>query len=243
MDDDTLRATLKARALDIARRYRGRFAEYDLNNEMLHGNYYEERLGPNITRDMAAWMRQEDPQAVLYLNDYDILTGRRLEDYLVQIRKFLDQGVPIGGIGVQGHLHGDTFDPRRAPECAGPAGAVQTADPRHRVQFPRPTLQVLWPARRAAVRRGGAGQGEGAGRLLPHLLRPPRGGRNPDVGVLGGGQLDSGFVAVPAGLVADTRPPRPTATWCSKQWWTTLARARPMPKAAARSVPSSDVTG
>ena len=24
-------------------RYRGRFAEYDLNNEMIHGNYYEKR--------------------------------------------------------------------------------------------------------------------------------------------------------------------------------------------------------
>jgi len=111
MDDDTLRETLKARARDVARRYRGRFAEYDLNNEMLHANYYEERLGTNITRDMALWMRQEDPQAVLYLNDYDILTGRRLEDYIVQIRKFLGQGVPVGGIGVQGHLHGDSFDP------------------------------------------------------------------------------------------------------------------------------------
>jgi GH35 family endo-1,4-beta-xylanase len=111
VDDDTLRATLKARAVDVARRYKGQFAEYDLNNEMLHGNYYEERLGPSITRDMAAWMRQEDPQAVLYLNEYDILTGRRLEDYIAHIRKFLDQSVPIGGIGVQGHLHGDSFDP------------------------------------------------------------------------------------------------------------------------------------
>ncbi len=111
MDDATLRETLKARALDIGTRYRGRFAEYDLNNEMLHANYYEERLGPNITRDMAAWVRQGDPNAVLFLNDYDILTGRRLDDYVVHIRRFLDQGVPFGGIGVQGHLHGDSFDP------------------------------------------------------------------------------------------------------------------------------------
>jgi GH35 family endo-1,4-beta-xylanase len=111
MDDETLRATLKARAVDIARRYRGRFAEYDLNNEMLHGNFYEQRLGTNITRDMAAWMRQEDPQAVLYLNDYDITTGRRVDDYAAQIEQFVEQGVPLGGIGVQGHLHGDTFDP------------------------------------------------------------------------------------------------------------------------------------
>jgi endo-1,4-beta-xylanase len=110
LDDAALRETLKARGLDVAHRYRGRFAEYDLNNEMLHGNYYEQRLGPGITLEMATWMRQKDPQAVLYLNDYDILTGRRLEDYVAQIRKFLDQGVPIGGIGVQGHLHGDSFD-------------------------------------------------------------------------------------------------------------------------------------
>ena len=111
MTDEELRSTLQARAEDVARRYRSRFAEYDLNNEMLHGNYYEQRLGPNITRDMAAWMRQEDPQAALYLYDYDITTGRRVEDYAVQIQKLLDQGVPLGGIGVQGHLHGDTFDP------------------------------------------------------------------------------------------------------------------------------------
>jgi endo-1,4-beta-xylanase len=111
MDDETLRRTVEARARDVARRYRQRFAEYDLNNEMLHGNYYQDRLGPGITRDMARWMREEDPQAVLFLNDYDILTGRRVDDYVAQIRSLLDQGVPVGGIGVQGHLHGETFDP------------------------------------------------------------------------------------------------------------------------------------
>ncbi len=111
LDDDALREVVKARALDIGTRYRGRFVEYDLNNEMIHGNYYEERLGPAITRDMAAWVRQGDPDAVLYLNDYDILTGRRLDDYVAHIRGLLDQGTPIGGIGVQGHLHGDSFDP------------------------------------------------------------------------------------------------------------------------------------
>jgi GH35 family endo-1,4-beta-xylanase len=110
MPDDELRQTLENRALDIGRRYKGRFAEYDLNNEMIHGNYYEERLGTNITLQMAQWVREADPDAVLYLNDYDILTGRRLDDYLRHIRTLLAQGVPIGGIGVQGHLHGDSFD-------------------------------------------------------------------------------------------------------------------------------------
>ncbi len=112
LPDDELRATLKARALDIGTRYRGQFAEYDLNNEMIHGNYYQDRLGTNITREMAQWVRQGDPKAVLFLNDYDILTGARLQDYCRQIRALLAQGVPIGGIGVQGHLHTDTFDPK-----------------------------------------------------------------------------------------------------------------------------------
>ncbi len=111
LPDDQFREALKTRALDIAQRYRGRFAEYDLNNEMIHGNYYEQRLGTNITLQMAQWVRQEDPKAVLFVNDYDILTGARLEDYVWQIRTLLDQGVPIGGIGVQGHLHADSFDP------------------------------------------------------------------------------------------------------------------------------------
>jgi GH35 family endo-1,4-beta-xylanase len=110
MPDEEFREALKNRALDVGRRYKGRFAEYDLNNEMIHGNYYEQRLGTNITLQMAQWVREADPQAVLYLNDYDILTGRRLDDYLRHIQGLLSQGVPIGGIGVQGHLHGDSFD-------------------------------------------------------------------------------------------------------------------------------------
>jgi endo-1,4-beta-xylanase len=112
MPDDEFREALKGRALDVGRRYKGRFAEYDLNNEMIHGNYYEQRLGTNITLQMARWVREGDPNAVLYLNDYDILTGKRLDDYVRHIRTLLAQGVPIGGIGVQGHLHGDTFDVR-----------------------------------------------------------------------------------------------------------------------------------
>lgn len=111
LPDAELRLVLQARARTLAARYRGRMAEYDLNNEMIHGNYYEQRFGPRITLEMAQWFREVDPEARLWLNDYDILTGRRLADYVKHIRGLLDMGVPIAGIGVQGHLHGDSFDP------------------------------------------------------------------------------------------------------------------------------------
>ena len=111
LDDEELRMAIQQRARTIGARYRGRFAEYDLNNEMIHANYYEQRLGPEFTRQMALWVKQGDPDAKLFVNDYDILTGNRLDDYVKHIRRLLDMGTPIAGIGVQGHLHGDTFDP------------------------------------------------------------------------------------------------------------------------------------
>jgi endo-1,4-beta-xylanase len=50
LTDAELEQTLKNRAETLTARYKGRFAEYDLNNEMIHGNYYENRLGPDITK-------------------------------------------------------------------------------------------------------------------------------------------------------------------------------------------------
>ena len=111
LDDTALRAALQARGEDIARRYRGRFVEYDFNNEMIHGDYYVDRLGAGITAEMAGWVLAQDPDAKLYVNDYDTLTGRRLEDYVAHIQQLKSMGIPIAGIGVQGHLHGDSFDP------------------------------------------------------------------------------------------------------------------------------------
>jgi endo-1,4-beta-xylanase len=111
LSDLELKLALQQRGRSVAARYRDRFAEYDLNNEMIHANYYEQRLGPSITKDMEQWVHEADPNARLFVNDYDITTGRRLADYVKDIRRLLDMGVKLAGIGVQGHLHGDSFDP------------------------------------------------------------------------------------------------------------------------------------
>ena len=110
LPNEELEKTLKNRAETLTARYKGRFAEYDLNNEMIHGNYYEEKLGAEITKKMAQWAKNGDPEAKLFLNDYNITTGVKLPQYMAQIRSLLKQGVPIAGIGVQGHLHAESFD-------------------------------------------------------------------------------------------------------------------------------------
>ncbi|MFV1967124.1 MAG: endo-1,4-beta-xylanase, partial [Pirellulaceae bacterium] len=160
LGDDELYEVVKARALDIGRRFRGRFAEYDLNNEMMHANYYEQRFGPDITKQMADWVRQGDPDAVLYLNDYDVLTGNRLEDFVAHTRNFLKQGVPIGGIGVQGHLHGDSFEPaalrRSLDELAKlklPIRITEFNMPGQRSRFYRDKQQQLTPEEEQAKAR------------------------------------------------------------------------------------------
>ncbi len=117
LNDEELRAALKKRGGETASHFKGKFVEYDLNNEMVHGNYYEKRLGDGITKDMADWVLTGDRNAKLWLNDYDILTGNRIADYMAQIRKFQKQGVPIAGIGVQGHLHTETFSREKLKEA------------------------------------------------------------------------------------------------------------------------------
>jgi endo-1,4-beta-xylanase len=109
LTDEQLYDELHKRARTIAPRYKGRFVEYDFNNEMMHGDYYQERLGPGITPKMAGWIKEYDPEAKLFLNDYDILTGNLLQKYVDHIKDLQGRGMPIDGIGVQGHLHGEDF--------------------------------------------------------------------------------------------------------------------------------------
>lgn len=115
LSDAELKQRIQERAETITKRYKGRFAEYDLNNEMIHGNYYEDRLGPDITKLMFQWAHNGDPDAKLDLNDYDVLIndsplGIGLPEYMAHIRKLLRQGIPIAGIGAQGHSSLETFD-------------------------------------------------------------------------------------------------------------------------------------
>lgn len=107
LDTDALRQAVERRARDVARRFHGRITEHDLNNEMLHGSYYRDRLGPGIIKEMTTWARDENPDLIFYVNDYNILSGKELDRYVAQIEDFLNQGIPVGGIGVQGHFHGE----------------------------------------------------------------------------------------------------------------------------------------
>ncbi|RQW09968.1 1,4-beta-xylanase, partial [candidate division KSB1 bacterium] len=105
LDNDELRAAIGRRALDVTRHFKGRIDEFDLNNEMIHGDFFRRRLGYGIINEMALWARMGNPEVQLYLNDYGVLDGGfNADTYLWQIRTLLANGVPIDGIGCQAHL-------------------------------------------------------------------------------------------------------------------------------------------
>ena len=113
LDDEELRSALKGRAHNVTQRYKGRIREYDVNNEMLHCNYYKKRLGGDIRQDMFEWCKTSDPNAILYVNDYNILNDDDLDRYEKQIQGFIDSEMAIGGIGLQGHFGQEGVDAKK----------------------------------------------------------------------------------------------------------------------------------
>lgn len=104
LDDAELELEVEERLEDVVSHFQGRLRHWDVNNEMLHGSFFEDRLGPDVRRWMFERTREIDPDVQLFVNDYNIVSGTEADAYVQQIQGFLDQGFPLDGIGVQGHF-------------------------------------------------------------------------------------------------------------------------------------------
>ncbi len=104
LNNAQLRKAVVKRGSSLAAHFKGRIDEFDLNNEMLHGDFFRRRLGFGVINEMAWIVKAANPDAKLYLNDYGILDmGYNAGPYIKQIKNLLDNGIPIDGIGCQGH--------------------------------------------------------------------------------------------------------------------------------------------
>jgi GH35 family endo-1,4-beta-xylanase len=88
---------------DVAR-FNGTVKEYDVINEPVHELWLSDRVGDSVNWNAFKWAREEDPDAILYVNEYNVLVWGSLGGYVQEIQRMLDHGAPIDGIGVQGHL-------------------------------------------------------------------------------------------------------------------------------------------
>lgn len=100
-----LRAAINRRGYGVTQHFKGRISEFDLNNEMVHGEFFESRLGYGVINEMAWMVKAANPDAKLYLNDYAILDmGFNANTFVMELENLLASGVPIDGIGCQAHL-------------------------------------------------------------------------------------------------------------------------------------------
>ncbi len=111
LSDEELLQHMEQRTMRTVSRYAGIITDYDVLNEPLHCPSLEKRLGPAGLQKMFQWTRDADPMAGRYLNEYNVLAGGRAGEYAMYIQQKLSEGIPISGIGVQGHFTG-TADPR-----------------------------------------------------------------------------------------------------------------------------------
>ncbi|KAL6982327.1 Glycoside hydrolase, 10 [Sarracenia purpurea var. burkii] len=108
LSKNDLITAVQNRLTGLLNRYKGKFKHYDVNNEMLHGSFYQDRLGKDIRASMFKTANQLDPSALLFVNDYHVEDGcdtrSSPEKYIEQILDLQEQGAPVGGIGIQGHI-------------------------------------------------------------------------------------------------------------------------------------------
>lgn len=109
MSEEDLRAAVDARIESAVNHYKEKFVHWDVNNEMSHGGFYATRLGDEIYPYMFQRVKELDPDAKLFVNDFGNLEGSETEKYVSHIRKLIKQGAPIDGIGAQGHFTGMVF--------------------------------------------------------------------------------------------------------------------------------------
>jgi endo-1,4-beta-xylanase len=104
LSDAHLRIHLTNRLNSAVNHFKGTFVHWDVNNELLHGDYFGDRLGDWVNPWMFQHAHALDPQARLFANDYNVVAGSETEAYKAQIRALIAANAPIHGIGAQGHF-------------------------------------------------------------------------------------------------------------------------------------------
>ncbi|MFI0163476.1 endo-1,4-beta-xylanase [Streptomyces sp. NPDC017095] len=108
---DQLREILHRHITDTVRHFKGRVWQWDVVNEAfnddgtLRDSIWLRELGPGYIADAFRWAHEADPHALLFYNDYNTeWTGPKSDAVYDLVRRLRAEGVPVDGVGFQGHL-------------------------------------------------------------------------------------------------------------------------------------------
>lgn len=112
-------ARLKKHIMTVVGRYKGRVMGWDVVNEAiedrgagetenLRERSWYKAIGPDVLTMAFKWAHEADPEAQLYYNDYGIEWGAvdnkgKHASSLMLLKRLMGEGVPIHGVGIQGH--------------------------------------------------------------------------------------------------------------------------------------------
>ena len=117
ISDDQLRDLLHQHITTEVSRYRGKIWQWDVANEFFTdtnpsqlnpNDFWISHLGPGVIADAFRWAHAADPHALLFYNDYNIGgedgSNAKSDAAFAFVQQLKAEGVPISGVGDQGHL-------------------------------------------------------------------------------------------------------------------------------------------
>lgn len=117
----------------VVGRYKGRVHSWDVVNEAIEddGSYRKSKfyavLGEDFIKLAFQFAHEADPDAKLFYNDYSMANPRKREGVVKMVKKLQEEGVPVHGIGMQGHIglnHPDINEFEKSLKAYGALGEV-----------------------------------------------------------------------------------------------------------------------
>ncbi|XP_020238003.1 endo-1,4-beta-xylanase 1 isoform X2 [Cajanus cajan] len=104
-----LQSAVNSRIHSLMSQYKDEFIHWDVSNEMLHFDFYEQRLGPDATFHFFETAHESDPLATLFMNDYNVVetcsdANSTVDAYISRVRELQRNGIFMDGIGLEGHF-------------------------------------------------------------------------------------------------------------------------------------------
>jgi endo-1,4-beta-xylanase len=107
----TLEPVLKEYVQTVVAHYRGKIDSWDVVNEPLNEdgtmrqNLWYRVIGPDYVLLALQWARQADPNAKLFVNDFNVEKPHPKRDGLLRLVNDLrSKGAPLDGVGLQAHF-------------------------------------------------------------------------------------------------------------------------------------------